>query len=78
MMEEPNEQKNNNSDWYICCSHSNPETIKYATQVTIALIVLLFSIIQLSVLDNQQDKTIYFSLISTIIGLFIPSPNIKK
>ena len=33
MMEEPNEQKNNNSDWYICCSHSNPETIKYATQV---------------------------------------------
>jgi hypothetical protein len=77
-MEEPNEQKNNSNDWYICCSHSNPETIKCATQVTIALIVLLFSIIQLSVLDNQQDKTIYFSLISTIIGLFIPSPNIKK
>ena len=78
MMEESNEQKNNNTDWYTCCSHSNPETIKYATQVAIALIILLFSIIQLSFNNTGQDKTIYFSLISTIIGLFIPSPNIKK
>ena len=67
--------------WLIsdCCRNKNNLTkscIKYVIQVLILTIVLLFSLIQISITNN--NKEIYFSLISTIIGIFLPSPQMHE
>ena len=67
----------NNEEWGICCSHSSKHFIKYLITVIICIIVLLFSMYM--IIDNpNQDNSIYFSLISSILSLYIPSPQIEK
>ena len=65
------------NEWRICCSKSSSVFIKYIVQVIISIIILIFSIVQLSI-DDKRDKSIYVSLISTILGLFIPAPRLDK
>jgi len=60
--------------WQICCSKSDPEGLKYIVQLGVGIIVLVFSMIQICVADHDQDVSIYFSLISMIVGVFLPSP----
>lgn len=69
-----NEEK---QQWSMCCSKSSSTFVKYIVQVIIALIILIFSIIKLSI-NSNEDKAIYISLISTILGLFIPAPSSAK
>jgi len=67
----------NNDDTYkICCSNTSKEFIKYITTVTISIIILIFSIVMI-ILNPKENNTIYFSLISHIIGVYIPTPSIK-
>ncbi len=71
------EIENKKNEWNVCCSKSSSVFIKYVVQVLISLIVLIFSIVQLS-MDDKRDKSIYISLISTILGLFVPAPTLDK
>ena len=48
--------------------------MKWLIQVVISLFVLVWSAIQISLTD--ENKEIYFSLISTIVGLYLPSPDL--
>ena len=61
-----------------CCRDNgtrvNKSFLKYMIQVLFSLILLIFSIIQIILLDDD-DKSIYFSLISLIIGVYTPVPN---
>ena len=75
------EEKEEEKIWLIsdCCRNKNNLTkacIKYVIQVLILTIVLVFSLIQISISDNNNE--IYFSLISTIIGIFLPSPQMHE
>lgn len=63
--------------WSMCCSNSSSAFVKYIVQVFIALIILIFSIIKLCI-DSDEDKAIYISLVSTILGLFIPAPSASR
>ena len=66
-----------NEQWTTCCSHSSKSFIKYIITVMFCLIVLLFSIYM--IIDNpERDNSIYFSLISSILSLYIPSPTLEK
>jgi len=68
---------NDNEEYKICCSNTSKEFIKYITVILISSIVLIFSMVM--IIQNPTDNnTIYFSLISHIIGIFIPTPNISN
>ena len=73
----PPDQKidiNESSESYdICCSHSSVGFIKYIAMFSITLAILIFSMIQIAT-NPSDNNTIYFSLISSIMTLYIPSP----
>lgn len=62
-------------EWSFCCSKTSPRAVKYFTTLGISVIVLLFSIIQIS-LGNESP--IYFNLLSLIIGIYIKTPQMKE
>jgi len=66
-----------NKEWRLCCSHSSKSFIKYIVMVIISIIVLLFSIFM--IIDNpEKDNSIYFSLISSILSLYVPAPTLEN
>lgn len=71
------EQKDDNIEWDVCCSHSSKSFVKYLSTVVISIIVLIFSIIMV-ILNPERDNSIYFSLISAIVSIYIPPPQIDK
>ncbi len=64
-------------EWDTCCSHSSREFVKYIITVSISMIVLIFCLFMIAVNPND-DNSIYFSLLSSIITLYVPSPQINK
>ena len=60
-----------------CCSRSKFFVIKYMVLVFISAIILTFCIFQI-VKSPDSNNTVYFSLISMIIGIFSPSPTAPK
>ena len=70
-METPNEE------WEGCCSKSDSHFVKYMAQLFISLTVLFFCIAMIIIKDGDKCD-IYFSLISGIIGIYSPQPQIKR
>ncbi len=66
-----------NIEWSVCCSKSSKAFIKYVSTVMMSVIVLIFCIVMVA-LNPDSDNTIYFSLISSIISLYINPPTIEK
>ena len=62
----------NDNIWICCGKKSDKHLVKYIVQVIFGLILIGFSIIQIS--RNVPNKEVYFSLISSIFGYFLPSP----
>jgi len=63
--------------WRICCSHSSKSFIKYVVTVIMSIIVLVFSIYMIAS-NPESDNSIYFSLVSSILTLYIPAPSLDK
>jgi hypothetical protein len=66
-----------NDEWQICCSHSSKQFIKYITTVIISIIILMFSIVMISE-NPDNDNSIYFSLLSSIMSLYIHPPTLEN
>lgn len=66
-----------NEEWRGCCSKSDSHFVKYIAQLLIILTVLIMCITMI-ITNNGKNCEVYFSLISGIVGLFSPSPTIKK
>lgn len=66
-----------NKEWRLCCSNSSKAFIKYIIMVVITIIVLLFSIFMI-IKEPERDNSIYFSLISSILSLYVPPPSIEN
>jgi hypothetical protein len=64
-------------EYQICCSHSSKEFIKFSSAFIISFSIMIFSFIMIG-LDPTRDNTIYFSLISAIMTLFVNPPNIHE
>lgn len=62
---------------HICCSESPFFFVKYIVLVLISIILLFFCMAQI-IRFPDSPNTIYFSLISMVVGLFVPSPSSKK
>ena len=61
--------------WKICCSNSSAQFIKFAITAIVCLTVMIFSMLMISS-NPEKDNSIYFSLISSILSLYIPSPSL--
>ena len=64
-------------EWKICCSNSSKSFIKYIITVIMSIIVLAFSIFMIAS-NPENDNSIYFSLLSSILVLYIPPPTLEK
>ena len=67
--------KEENEEWAICCSRSSAHFIKYMVQVIVCLCILIFAIINISL---GRTDSVYWSMITLIIGVFVPSPSLSK
>ena len=64
-------------EWNTCCSHSSINFIKYITTVSMSVIVLIFCIVMIYT-NPDNDNSIYFSLLSSIISIYIPNPTLDN
>jgi hypothetical protein len=67
--------------WESCGGVCDRRTVTYFMQVTIGVSVVFFCMIKLW--NNKhdcvgEDVTVYFVLLSALIGFFIPSPNMNR
>ena len=58
-----------------CFSIRNQHEVKYFMQCAFGLIVIIFCMYQIA--NSNDDKNVYFSLLSGTLGLFLPSPSMK-
>jgi hypothetical protein len=79
-MEEINKdiEKNENVVWESLCFRINVHAVLYFTQLTVMLIAITFSIYQITNLTRCEDQTTYFGLLTSLIGIFLPSPKLFK
>ena len=71
-----NLESKNNDTWGLCCSSVYKSEVVFFVQILFLFIILIFSIIQIILKSNNLE--IYFSLISSIIGILIPQPKMAK
>lgn len=63
--------------WKSCCGLTvDKRLVLFLTQFIISFTIVVFSMVQLTIRDSC-DNQIYIGLITTILGLFCPSPSIK-
>lgn len=62
--------------WTICGKMVPRAEVVYISQITIAFIVIIASLINLSI--NDENNNMWVALLSSSIGYIMPSPKIKK
>jgi len=67
-----------NEKWQSCCFNRTTDShlMKYMTQLTVSIAILTFSMTQ--IIRDVPSKEVYFSMISCIIGIYIPAPSHKR
>jgi hypothetical protein len=71
-----NLESKDDDKWGLCCSSVYKAEVVFFVQILFLFIILLFSIIQIVLKSSNLE--IYFSLISSIIGILIPQPKMAK
>ena len=49
----------------------------FIIQVILSLGIITFSLIQISIIPEEEGKSVYFSLVSGLVGYWLPSPKSK-
>lgn len=60
--------------WETCCSKSSSSFIRYVSQLTVTLMVLTLAI---GMLASGSKDTLYPSLITLCLGIYVPVPTHK-
>jgi hypothetical protein len=61
--------------WPLCCSTLHKSEIVFFVQVIFLFTIMIFSMVQ--IINKSQSPEIYFSLLSSCIGIIIPSPSLS-
>ena len=70
------EEKDN--EWKSCCFKADKDFLKFFVQVFISLMILSLSIYKLVIMTStNEDKSLYVSLLTLILGIYTPQPTIK-
>jgi hypothetical protein len=63
--------------WKSCCgSIVDRRAVQFFVQLGVGSLVILFCIGKISLANEGENLTVYFSLLSAIVGYFIPSPSL--
>lgn len=62
-------------EWAICCSKSSSHFVRYIVQVLVSLTILIFAIVMIA---TGHNDSVYWSLVTLIIGVFVPSPSLAN
>jgi hypothetical protein len=72
-------QNDENNEWRSFCFRCDKELVKYLTAISISYIILGLSIYKLIIINgNNEDKSIYISLITLILGIHTNGIKIKN
>lgn len=63
--------------WESSCHRVNKGFVKFISCCLVSLIILSLSCYKLITLSPEENKDIYISMISMVLGLFFPSPSLK-
>ena len=63
-------------NWNVCCTKAPKDEIIYCSQVTIALIVIIVGLLNITFTEN--DTCLWSTLISGAVGYLLPGPQIRK
>lgn len=69
------ENAENKEVYDVCCSKTSVGFVKYFATLLITMSILVFCFIQIA-RNTEDDNTIYFSLISSIMTLYFPAPQL--
>ena len=64
--------------WNSCCFKLHPQATVFFSQFSMALIVIIFCCYQLVRLDNCEAQSLYSGIITLILGIYCPSPKMRK
>jgi hypothetical protein len=71
-----NERNQKDEQWTLCCSKSSKNFVLFMTQTAVLLSVLFFSIAMLATVENGVNRDLYVSLLSSVVGIYLPAPQI--
>lgn len=64
--------------WVSCCFKCHKGALVYFTQLTIALIVIIFCIIKLVFSTSCEEDSLYSGILMLVVGCFLPNPKITN
>ena len=64
--------------WKSCCIKSDQDAVVYFSQLTIALIVMIFCLYMLLHSDSCERDSLYSGVLSLILGCYLPTPSMRK
>jgi hypothetical protein len=64
--------------WQSCCLTLDKRATQYFSQLTIIVLILLFCIYQLLTLQDCEPQQAYLGLLTLLIGLVIPTPQMNS
>lgn len=69
-----NENDNKSSNVWIsrCGRVVDSRLLQYISSLSVTIFVLFFCIYQ--IISNEDDSSVYLTIISTILGIYLPSP----
>ena len=59
------------TEYNTCCSKTKSSFLKFISQLFVSLIILVYSLTMVAI---GRNDSVYYSLITLIIGVYIPTP----
>ena len=63
--------------WDSCCLRTDKRAVQYFSQIFIITGIMIFNIYQLVTLKECSEQGPYMSLLTFLIGVLIPNPNVS-
>jgi len=65
-------------EWQLCCSKSDRHCLMFLVQVAMGFITILFCMLKIATAQEGEDTSVYFGLLGSVIGVYLPNPSISK
>lgn len=76
-VDDDNRQFEHNNIYQSCCLRIDKRALQFFTQALFSLLVIIFCIVNLTIKEGKNTE-IYISLLTFILGVFLPSPNMRQ
>lgn len=71
------EDKKYDDHWQSCCMTIDRRATRYFSQLAIAMLIMVFCIVMLIKHDDCPSQQLYSGILTTIIGIMLPSPSLN-